>query len=118
MAVIVQWKANSRVRTGPGNPGKTLNLKNKNPGLESRGILLKVLKSPGISSNEKRDCKNSICSSLTAPFSITTRHTVSNAKLCTLKRSLKNLIRSLKTPGIVFLHGSMNPVISINCLLV
>ena len=37
-----------RVRTGPGNPGKSLNLKNKNPGLESPGILLKVLESPGI----------------------------------------------------------------------
>ena len=34
-----------RVRTGP---GKSLNLKNKNPGLESLGILLKVLESPGI----------------------------------------------------------------------
>ena len=33
-----------RVRTGPGNPGKSLNLKNENPGLESPGILLKVLK--------------------------------------------------------------------------
>ena len=40
-----------RARTGPGNPGKSLNLKNKNPGLES----------PGIINNEKRDCKNSIC---------------------------------------------------------
>ena len=54
----------SRVRTGPGNPGKTLNLKNKSPGLESPGILLKVLESPGILNNEKRDCKNSTCSSL------------------------------------------------------
>ena len=50
-----------RVRTGPGNPGKFLNLKNKNPGLESPGILLKVLESPVIFNNEKRDCKNSIC---------------------------------------------------------
>ena len=38
-----------------------LNLKNKNPGHESPGILLKVLKSPGILNSEKRDCKNSIC---------------------------------------------------------
>ena len=53
-----------RVRTGPGNPGKSLNLKNKNPGLESPGILLKVLENPGILNNEKRDCKNSIRSSL------------------------------------------------------
>ena len=53
-----------RVRTGPGNPGKSLNLKTKNPGLESPGILLKVLESPGILNNKKRDCKNSICSSL------------------------------------------------------
>ena len=37
-----------RVRTGPGNPGKSLNFKNKNQGLESPGILLKVLESPGI----------------------------------------------------------------------
>ena len=27
-----------RVRTGPGNPEKSLNLKNKNPDLESAGI--------------------------------------------------------------------------------
>ena len=45
-----------RVRTGPGNPGKSLNLKNKNPGLESPGILLKVLESPGILNSEKRNC--------------------------------------------------------------
>ena len=45
------------------DPGKSLNLKNKNPGLESPGILLKVLERPGILNNEKRDCKNSICSS-------------------------------------------------------
>ena len=51
----------NRVRTGPGNPGKSLNLKNKNPGLESLGILLKVLESPGILNNEKRDGKNSFC---------------------------------------------------------
>ena len=50
----------SRVRTGPGNPGKSLNLKNKNPGLESPGIVSKVLESPGILNCEKRDCKNSI----------------------------------------------------------
>ena len=49
------------VRTGPGNPGKSLNLKNKNPGLESPGILLKILEIPGILNSEKRDCKNSIC---------------------------------------------------------
>ena len=41
-----------RVHTGP---GKSLNLKNKKPGLESPGILLKVLESPGILNNEKRD---------------------------------------------------------------
>ena len=29
--------------------------------------------------------------------------------LCTRKRSLKNLIRSWKSPRILFLHGSMNP---------
>ena len=51
----------SRVRTGPGNPGKSLNLKNKNPDLESPGILLKVLESPGILNSEKRVCKNGIC---------------------------------------------------------
>ena len=50
-----------RVRTGPGNPNKSLNLKNKNPGLESPGILLKVLESPGILNSEKRVCKNGIC---------------------------------------------------------
>ena len=44
-----------RVRTGPGNPGKSLNLKSKNPGLESPGILLKVLESPGNLNSEKRD---------------------------------------------------------------
>ena len=49
---------NLRVRTGP---GKSLNFTNKNPGLESPGILLKVLESPGILNNEKRDCKNGIC---------------------------------------------------------
>ena len=48
---------NDKVRTGPGNPGKSLNLKNKNPGLESPGILLKVLESPGILN---RNCKNGI----------------------------------------------------------
>ena len=31
--------------------------------------------------------------------------------LCTRKQSLKNLIRSWKSPGILFLHGSMSPVI-------
>ena len=50
-----------RVRTGHGNPGKSSKLKNKNPGPESPGIMLKVLESPGILNNEKRDCKNSIC---------------------------------------------------------
>ena len=43
----------ARVRTGPGNPGKSLNLKNKNQGLESPGILLKVLESPEILNSEK-----------------------------------------------------------------
>ena len=45
--------ARYRVRTGPGNPGKSLNLKNKNPGLVSPGILLKVLESPGIFNSVK-----------------------------------------------------------------
>ena len=36
------------VRTGPGNLGKSLNLKNKNPALKRPGILLKVLESSGI----------------------------------------------------------------------
>ena len=45
----------SRVRTGPGNPGKSLNLKNINPGLEGPEILLKVLESPGILNSEKKD---------------------------------------------------------------
>ena len=53
-----------RVRTGPGKPGKSLNLKNKNPGMESPEILVKVLGSPGILNSEKRDCKNGICWSL------------------------------------------------------
>ena len=56
-----------RLRTGP---GKNLILKIENPGLESPGILLKVLESPGIllkvlqcpgilnSEIAKRDCKN------------------------------------------------------------
>ena len=56
--LISSGLALSRVRTGPGNPGKSLNLKNKNPGLESPGILLKVLESPGIIN---RNCKNGIC---------------------------------------------------------
>ena len=43
----------TRVRTGPGNPGKSLNLKNQNPGLENPGILLKVLESLGILNSEK-----------------------------------------------------------------
>ena len=43
-----------RVRTGP---GKSLNLKNQNPGLENPGILLKVLESPGILNNEKKIAK-------------------------------------------------------------
>ena len=50
----------ARVRTGPGNPGKSLILKIKYPGLESPGILLKVLESPGILNSEKRDCKNDV----------------------------------------------------------
>ena len=33
-----------RVRTGPGNPGKSLNF----PGLKNLRILMKVLESPGI----------------------------------------------------------------------
>ena len=53
-----------RARTGPGNPGKSLNLKKKNQGLVCPGILLKVLKSPGILNSEKRDCKNGVCYSL------------------------------------------------------
>ena len=50
-----------RVRTGPGNPGKSLNFKNKNPGLESPVFLLKMLESPRILNSERRDCKNGIC---------------------------------------------------------
>ena len=58
---IVRFQKRIRVRTGLGNPGTSLNLKNKNPGLESPGILLKVLESPVILNSEKSDCKNSIC---------------------------------------------------------
>ena len=49
-----------RVRTGPRNPGKSMNLKRKNPGLESPWNFLKVLESPGILNSEKRDCKNDV----------------------------------------------------------
>ena len=47
----------SRVRTGPGKPGESLNSKNKNAGLENPGILLKVLESPGILN---RNCKSGL----------------------------------------------------------
>ena len=49
-----------RVRTGPGNPGKSLNLKRKNPGLESPVILLRVLESPGILNSVKKDYRNAV----------------------------------------------------------
>ena len=42
---ILRCEFKLRIRTGLGNPEKSLNLKNKNPGLESPGILIKVLAS-------------------------------------------------------------------------
>ena len=36
-----------RVFTGPGNPGKSFDIKHFFPGLESPGILIQVLESPG-----------------------------------------------------------------------
>ena len=44
-----EYCSTSRVRTGPGKPGKSWNLIIWIPGLESHGILAQVLESHGIS---------------------------------------------------------------------
>ena len=93
-----------------------------------------MLESPGILNSGKRDCKNDVFLGSTAYLIVTTNYLVCklsfkryrkyslickweiNIKLLCSVESLRNLIRSWKSPGILCLHGSMNPVFT--CVII